>query len=816
MRTLRFFAMLAGLVLIAEDAMAQVVESAQAVAAPPVATDVSPQAALRPSAAMRQIFRQRSQSIRLHHRPIPLQAVAPQAFSRSMQEAPPPPTPTSVTGAAGVGPSAAALTVQLVTNRELIDVETNDFTSVISEPSVAVRGKEILYTANWFSSFSTDGGQTFTYVDPAASFPTPPNEDFCCDQLAYYDRGRDLMVWVLQYIHPTTQGTNRLRVAVARGDDIPARNWRFYDFTPQNVGGWTAEWFDFPAMAASQNHLYLTSNSFGFGSSGGFTRAVLLRLPLDALANYQGFNYQFLATNEVGSLRPVHGTGTTMYVATNRSVTQVRVYEWPEAGSSLTIHDVGVAPWNSTNYASQTGTEWLGRADGRITAGWFAGNRIGVAWTAGSDDTFPFAHVRAARIDAGTWTVVDQPHIWNSTFPFAYPTAAPNSAGDVGIGLAYGTLAGLFPSHAVGVRDDAASAWRLVITAEGNTAPGQPVWGDYFTIQPHGQDLNDWVTAGFALDGGPTNSDVVPRYVHFRQGGPQQTVGAGPSPLALAQSAVRAEPTDSQRSQWLAVQRAAMADPDNPAKLNTFLGQLGRVGDDYVVEGDLLMSEEEVQRYLRTKGSAGALADPGGELIVEVENGFRVYWAKPEDRVLTYAVRRQSFPSQDSYQKVVMLMEQAANAWEEACPNCGIDFRHQIQEDANPSPERVRFIVEYRLPEPGEAGVLAYAFFPNEPPASRYVVVLPAFFATNYDQGGILRHELGHVLGYRHEHILSPDAGCAWNRTGELAQDASFEPLSDYDARSVMHYPCGAATSVAFELSPTDIEQHRKLYRGTP
>ena len=285
--------------------------------------------------------------------------------------------------------------------------------------------------------------------------------------------------------------------------------------------------------------------------------------------------------------------------------------------------------------------------------------------------------------------------------------------------------------------------------------------------------------------------------------------------LAIAQSVASAEPTDAQRSQWLAVQQAAMADPDDPAKLKAFLDQLGRVGDDYVVEGDILMSEEDVQRYLRAKGSAGALADPGGELIVEVDKGRRIYWASPEERILTYAVRRQSFPDPESYTNVVNWMEKAAVDWED-CPGCGIDFRHQRQDDANPTLERVRFIVEYRLPEPNDAGVLAYAFFPKDPPADRYVVILPAFFTTHYDKVGILRHELGHVLGYRHEHILSPDAGCVWYKTGELAQDATFEPLGAYDAKSVMHYPCGAATSVSFILSGTDKEQHRKLYGRTP
>jgi hypothetical protein len=156
-----------------------------------------------------------------------------------------------------------------------------------------------------------------------------------------------------------------------------------------------------------------------------------------------------------------------------------------------------------------------------------------LAWTAGRDNTFPFAHVRVARIDPSTWTTSDQPHIWNSTFPFAYPAAAPNITGEVGVGLVYGTVAGLLPSHAVGVRDDATNAWRLVITAEGNAAPERPVWGDYFTVGLHGQNPSDWVTTGFALDGGTTINDVVLRYVRFRHGTPVAAITPVPSESAM-------------------------------------------------------------------------------------------------------------------------------------------------------------------------------------------------------------------------------------------------------------------------------------------
>jgi hypothetical protein len=281
----------------------------------------------------------------------------------------------------------------------------------------------------------------------------------------------------------------------------------------------------------------------------------------------------------------------------------------------------------------------------------------------------------------------------------------------------------------------------------------------------------------------------------------------------LIQSASAAEPTDAQKAEWLALQRAAIADPDDPAKLKAFLDLLGRFGDEYVVEGDILMSEEEVQLYLEKKRQAPTLADTAGELIVEKdEQGNRIFWKRPEDRILTYAIRRDGFPN-GLHEKVAALMEQATTAWEEACPTCGIDFQYQAAEDVNPSLERVKFIVEYREPGPGDSpNVLAFAFFPNDPPSEFHVVVLPAFFTSVEDQTAVLIHELGHVLGYRHEHILSPDAGCAAYKAGELAIDSTFEPLGGYDVKSIMHYPCGGKAAFLPALSDGDEQQHSQLY----
>jgi len=84
--------------------------------------------------------------------------------------------------------------------------------------------------------------------------------------------------------------------------------------------------------------------------------------------------------------------------------------------------------------------------------------------------------------------------------------------------------------------------------------------------------------------------------------------------------------------------------------------------------------------------------------------------------------------------------------------------------DATPEEER-------ELP-----GVIAYAFFPGDTPRE---VVLLAAFNSQFNKVSVLAHELGHLLGFRHEHI--------WvGLTGETTDGA--EHVTRYDKNSIMHY----------------------------
>jgi V8-like Glu-specific endopeptidase len=473
-------------------------------------------------------FNAKQQRLREHYLPTPIGDVPQDLQNRELAVVP----PESRVQSDGV----AAVSVSIRQNRALNDSETSNATSTVGEPSLGVRGQEILVTGNWFASFSRDGGNTFSYRNPETVFPSIPNRPFCCDQLAFYVPSHDLMIWFLQHVKDATGNT--VRLAVAHGADIAAERWRYYDFTPQGVGNWSQEWFDYPDIAASSQNLFITTNSFNM--SNQFQRAVVLRIPLNELQTYSALNYHFFNRTDIGSLRLTQGAAGTMYIGGHANTSSLRVYSWPDAVTNIATKNFTVDAWNRGGAAAPgpDGRDWLGFVDGRITGAWASGDSQGFAWTSAPGGSFPKPNARLAIIDWNGGSVLSQPHIWNSQVAFAYPGCVASSAGALGIGLSYGG-GGSFPSHAVGALDG--NAWSLVATAVGTDGPNQNRWGDYQSIRLNGQNQNRFACMGFTLVGGPDRDNIVPRLVQFEV---TTTPSLDPAPSPVLSSLAVRIPSD--------------------------------------------------------------------------------------------------------------------------------------------------------------------------------------------------------------------------------------------------------------------------------
>src|SRR6185295_14941495 len=129
---------------------------------------------------------------------------------------------------------------------------------------------------------------------------------------------------------------------------LASNSWFYYDFTPPLFGLPAGKWFDFPHLQASANDLYFTTNIFNTVGDG-FYGALVVRIPLSQLATGSSitFNY-FTVIGSYGSIMPVNGAtaeGTrpgrmTMYFASVNTSTSIKVINWPESSTSLTISDV--------------------------------------------------------------------------------------------------------------------------------------------------------------------------------------------------------------------------------------------------------------------------------------------------------------------------------------------------------------------------------------------------------------------------------------------------------------------------------------------
>jgi serine protease len=217
----------------------------------------------------------------------------------------------------------------------------------------------------------------------------------------------------------------------------------------------------------------------------------------------------------------------------------------------------------------------------------------------------------------------------------------------------------------------------------------------------------------------------------------------------------------------------------------------------FYVNGDTPIRNEKLLREFWEQNIRTAPPEPEGEVpefAVITVGGLDQIWNQATRHALSYCVSTGFGGRQAS---VVADMEAATAAWEAVAD---LDFHYLPAEDGQCNAQNPRVLFDVR---PVNAGgqFLAAAFFPNDPRADRSVVIDPSSFQLdpngNLTLRGILRHELGHTIGGRHEHTR-PEAGTCF-------EDANWRGVTDYDAFSVMHYPqCNGQGDWTLSLTDRD------------
>ena len=167
-------------------------------------------------------------------------------------------------------------------------------------------------------------------------------------------------------------------------------------------------------------------------------------------------------------------------------------------------------------------------------------------------------------------------------------------------------------------------------------------------------------------------------------------------------------------------------------------------------------------------------------------------------------------------------MDQATRAWE-AVTN--VDFEYVPSENDNCAPTTPGIVLAM-LPDPTLNGGYGTPSFLPASAVSGYGNYQPGTLIMDYPNFpwginnmpnlttvGVVRHELGHIIGLRHEHPWAANpGGCSESQTWVV----NGRPLTENDVDSVMYYPwCNGNLNSALTISELDGVGIRQVY-GMP
>ena len=352
-----------------------------------------------------------------------------------------------------------------------------------AEPSGASGGGIVFVTANWTAAYSTDGGSTFTQINPTTIFPADVI-GFCCDQVVQYVPSIDRFIWLLQ--------GNGMRIASASPAQIRSSGgtaWTYWNLAPGVFGQPAGTGFDYPDVSVGSNSLYL-SWDVGFPAcpAGCNSGLEVVRIPLSQIQAGGTIFFAYTTPSDSALAWGSHltqDTGDEIFWAAHDGNSALRVFSLAEGSNTYFWRNVGISSWPNNTLTSTTpdNQDWLrfGFPGSSVIGATRSSNELWFAWNAGTDNNFQQPHVQMVTLDRGNnFRKTQQVQIWNNSYAFAYPALATNvCTGEIGLSLGFGGN-GNYENHVVGIWGD------FVVYSMTNSNLGVNRFGDYLTIRQNG------------------------------------------------------------------------------------------------------------------------------------------------------------------------------------------------------------------------------------------------------------------------------------------------------------------------------------------
>ena len=214
-------------------------------------------------------------------------------------------------------------------------------------------------------------------------------------------------------------------------------------------------------------------------------------------------------------------------------------------------------------------------------------------------------------------------------------------------------------------------------------------------------------------------------------------------------------------------------------------------GGHFIVDGDTAIADEKTLYEFWE-------AQVQGGLIINKVGQQDDRWNDTQKLNLTYCISN-NFGSNKA--AVVAAFARATDQGWETMAN--VNFVYVPAQDASctTANNNVVFNVRQVTGQP----YLARAFFPANGRNSREVLVDTSSFGnTGWPLANVMGHELGHTLGFRHEHTR-PEAGTCF-------EDTKWRPLTPYDSASIMHYPQCNGSSSDLDWTTIDAQGAASIY----